>query len=86
MFFYAHKLGAWLLGIQHKAVQIEFSLEWLGHTFIEIWQPLVLGCFIFATMSSILTYMLIRIIWRYTAINKWLSRRKLKKELKKLDM
>ncbi|MEQ8290082.1 MAG: DUF2062 domain-containing protein [Gammaproteobacteria bacterium] len=76
MFFYAHKLGSWLLGIHHKGVQFQFSWDWFISTFVDIWQPLVLGCSILAIISASITYFLVRLIWRFTSINKWLGRRK----------
>ncbi len=86
LFFYAHKTGTWLLGEQHSQVEFHVSWDWFSTTFLEIWEPLLLGCLIFGSLASLTTYILIRIIWRYTAINRWLSRQKLKKELKKLDL
>lgn len=76
MFFYAHKLGSWLLGIQHEAVKFKFSWDWFISTFVDIWQPLLLGCFVLASLNASVTYSLVRLIWRYTAINKWLNRKK----------
>ncbi len=79
LFFYAHKLGAYLIGIKHAHVEFQFSWQWFTSTFIDIWQPLVLGCIILGSVSALLTYFLIRLIWRYTSINKWLNRRKSRK-------
>ncbi|MEM7027464.1 MAG: DUF2062 domain-containing protein [Pseudomonadota bacterium] len=79
MFFYTYKTGAWLLGIKELPIKFELSWEWFSITFLEIWQPLLLGCFIYASISSILVYSIVRLIWRVTAINKWLNRRREKK-------
>ena len=80
LFFYAHKIGAFMLGVKPRHVEFNFSWEWFSGTFLDIWQPLLLGCFIMATVSSLLTYFAIRLIWRFTSINKWLNRRKMRKQ------
>jgi uncharacterized protein (DUF2062 family) len=76
LFFFAYRLGVNILGLQEKDVHFSFSLDWISNTLVHIWQPLLLGCFIMATISSITTYFLIRLIWRISAINKWENRRK----------
>ncbi len=76
MFYAAHKLGAWLMGLEHTSVEFQFSWNWFITTFVDIWQPLLLGCLILATLSASLTYMLVRLVWRLTSVNKWLNRKK----------
>ncbi len=76
MFYYAHKLGAMIIGDKHSHVEFEFTLEWFGSTFLDIWQPLLVGCFTLATLSAIITYFGIRLIWRISSGNRWEARRK----------
>lgn len=76
LFFYAYKLGARLLSIEAQQVEFQFSLAWLSSTFFDIWQPLLLGCFILGSISSLITYFLVRLIWRISAVSKWENRRK----------
>tara|TARA_R110002072_G_scaffold155883_3_gene306318 strand:+ start:8855 stop:9484 length:630 start_codon:yes stop_codon:yes gene_type:complete len=78
LFFFAYQIGAMLLGLDEKDVKFSFSWEWITNTLVHIWEPLLLGCFIMGTISSILTYSIIRLIWRLTAISKWEKRRKSK--------
>ncbi|MCZ6887767.1 MAG: DUF2062 domain-containing protein, partial [Gammaproteobacteria bacterium] len=42
-FFFAYKLGAWLLGVELVITEIELSWSWLSDQFEQIWWPLVLG-------------------------------------------
>lgn len=78
LFFFAYQLGAMLLGLEEKHVDFSFSWEWINTTLLPIWEPLVLGCFILGAISSLLTYFIIRLVWRISAINKWENRRRTK--------
>jgi len=78
LFFFSYQTGAKLLGLSEMDVEFAFSWDWVSHTFVHIWEPLLLGCFILGTISALLTYLIIRLIWRFTAISKWEKRRKRK--------
>ena len=78
MFFFCYRLGVNIMGIKEENVEFAFSWDVFGNTLIQIWEPLLLGCFIMGTISSILAYILVRLIWRFTAIAKWEKRRKQK--------
>lgn len=53
-----------------------FFWAWFSEALVHIWEPLLLGCFILGVVSSLLTYLIIRLIWRLTVISKWEKRRK----------
>ena len=53
-------------------------IEWFNTIFLNIWEPLLIGCLILGLISSSITYFLIRLIWRISAIAKWGNRHKLK--------
>ena len=78
LFFFAYQTGATLLGLQEENVEFSFSWDWISTTLVHIWEPLLLGCFILGSISSILTYTIIRLIWRISAVNKWEKRRRKK--------
>jgi len=78
IFFFAYQLGTKILGLKEKYPEFTFSWDWISNAFIHIWEPLLLGCFILGTVSSILTYFIIRLLWRVTAIAKWEKIRKQK--------
>lgn len=75
LFFFAYRIGTTILGQQEMAVDFAFSWNWLSTTLVQVWEPLLLGCFILGSISSMLTYFIIRLIWRISAINKWEKRR-----------
>lgn len=80
IFFFAYQIGSKILGLQEKQIEFTFSWDWMSNTLIHIWEPLLLGCFILASISSLVTYCVIRLIWRISAINKWEKRRKSKQD------
>ena len=75
MYIFAYQIGAKILGLEATYAEISLSWDWISNTFIHIWEPLLLGCFILGTISSALTYAIIRLIWRMSAVAKWEKRR-----------
>ncbi len=71
VFFFAYRLGVRLLDIQPEKVDFSLSLEWVSHSLIDIWQPLLLGCFILASISALITYIVIQLLWRISIIDRW---------------
>jgi len=76
--FIAYKTGAWLLNEPARHINFELSMAWVTGELAEVWMPLLLGCLIYALLSAAAGYVLIRGLWRLTAILKW-QERKLKK-------
>lgn len=76
MFFLAYKTGSFLLNEPARNIQFELSFGWLSEIFSEIWQPLLLGCFSLGTLSAIVGYISIRLLWRLAIISKWEERKK----------
>ena len=83
IFFYSYKLGSILFGLEENQInniipENTTIIEWFNTIFLNIWEPLLIGCFILGLISSSITYFLIRLIWRIGAIVKWGNRHKLK--------
>ena len=76
--FLAYKTGAFLLNIPPEHVNFQLSLAWAGKTLHRIWQPLLLGCLIYSTVTSIIGYVSVRWIWRLATIRKWEERKRAK--------
>lgn len=80
MFYSAYKLGAFLMGIPLEPIDFSLSLDWLSHMIGNSWQPLLLGCLVMATLSSLVGYITIRLLWRLHIIQRWQNRKQSKKE------
>ncbi len=75
MFYFAYKVGTWLLGEQPGEVVFELSVEWLTTELGAIWEPFLLGCLLLGITCSILGNLLIRLLWRLHVITNWRKRR-----------
>jgi uncharacterized protein (DUF2062 family) len=64
MYFFAYQFGAWLIGIEAENVEMEMSFDWVAHTFVNIWQPMLLGCVILGSAASLLSYIILDLLWR----------------------
>ena len=83
IFFYSYKLGSILFGLEENQItniipENTAIIEWFNTIFLNIWEPLLIGCLILGLISSSITYFLIRLIWRIGAVVKWGNRHKLK--------
>jgi len=64
MYFFAYRLGAWLLGVERMPFRMELSIDWLTTTFVNIWQPMLLGCMILGSSAALLSYATLDLLWR----------------------
>ena len=75
MFFFAYKLGAWLLDVQVEQLQWELSWAWLGSRFVAVWWPLILGCLVCGWVCGLSGAVVSRLLWRLHVIRRWRQRR-----------
>lgn len=75
IFYSCYLLGCWVLGQPPALHGFELSSEWLAHELNIIWKPFLLGCFIAGTISSILGYVSVRLLWRWYMVRQWRHRR-----------
>jgi len=81
-FYFAYQVGASVLNRPLKIVEINTSQEWLFQTLGHVWEPLLLGCLIVGTLSALIGYLTISLLWRVQVGRLWHTRRK--SRLKKL--
>jgi len=82
IFYFAYKVGTWILGTPESEFSFELSWEWLGTGLASIWQPFLLGCAVSGLIFGTLGYISIRLLWRLHIIQTLKERRK-KRVLKK---
>ncbi len=75
--FASYKLGAWLLQLPVKEHPFDTSWEWVIHTLLPIWQPLLLGSLIYGIAAALIGMSVVRLIWRLIVIRSWRGRRRL---------
>lgn len=74
MFYFAYRVGAWLLGIPSETMHFSFSLEWVSATLKHSWQPLLVGTLVMGVLSSVIGYIGVRIAWRSFILRQWHER------------
>tara|TARA_R110002096_G_scaffold163266_4_gene330691 strand:- start:1533 stop:2060 length:528 start_codon:yes stop_codon:yes gene_type:complete len=64
MYYFAYRLGRRLLNTPLREFQFELSWEWVAHTFVTIWQPMLLGCVILGVITAALGFIALDLFWR----------------------
>ncbi|WP_251359948.1 DUF2062 domain-containing protein [Kangiella sp. TOML190] len=80
MFYFAYKVGTWILGAPVEDFVFELSMEWLQNELLAIWKPFLLGCLICAIAAGLLGYVTIQLAWRYHVVMAWRARKERWKE------
>ena len=73
IFYFAYRLGAWLLNSQLETNAIE--LAWLWSNFGSIGYPLLLGSLVCGWVTGITGWVLTRVMWRLAVVTRWHARR-----------
>jgi len=75
IFYFAYRLGSWILGQPPGQFDIELSIDWLMTGLAGIWQPLLLGSTVLGICSGLLGYIGMQLLWRRLVILKWRKRK-----------
>ena len=76
LFFFAYKLGAWLLHTELKVSTVQLDLAWLKEEFAQIWRPLLLGSLLCGWVTGVTAFVLVHIVWRIDVAYRWRKRRR----------
>ncbi len=76
LFYAAYKFGAWILGQTPEDFDFVLSWSWLFHQLELIWQPFLLGCFLFGIISAGVSFCVIRLLWARHIRKQWRQRRR----------
>jgi uncharacterized protein (DUF2062 family) len=76
MYYLAYKLGSLLLDADEKQFGFEMSFDWVSHTFVTIWQPMLLGCVLLGAAAAITGYVTLNVVWRISVANYKLRKRR----------
>jgi uncharacterized protein len=79
LFYFAYKLGAWLLNTPPMAIERPIDFEWLRLEFDRIWWPLLLGSLVCGWVSGITALALVRVGWRIRVVRQWRERSRARK-------
>jgi len=79
MYLLAHQVGEALLGVEPQPFEFELTLQWVREGFLNNWQPLMLGCVLLGAVTSLVSYVVLDILWR-AHIADYLQRKRQNKE------
>lgn len=69
IFYFCYLVGAEILGRSPGHFHFELSFDWLLTGLGAIWQPFLLGCLIVGLVTSLCSFILVRILWRLHIIS-----------------
>ncbi|MBE8189892.1 MAG: DUF2062 domain-containing protein [Candidatus Thioglobus sp.] len=69
IFYACYKLGAWILGVSIEQ-NFVMSFAYIWQVLGIIWQPFLLGCLVVSTVSAVVGYWTIQLIYRFKAYRK----------------
>lgn len=75
IFYFAYKVGVWVLGMpggERTAFTLSFS--WFQREFVEIWKPLMVGSLLLGSVSAVVGYIGMRLLWRCSVVYRWRRR------------
>jgi uncharacterized protein (DUF2062 family) len=75
MFYFAYRLGAWLLDMELEVEAIDLSWSWLSNNLGTIGYPLVYGSLVCGWVSGVTGMVVVRITWRLHVLRRWRARR-----------
>lgn len=65
----AYQVGRAVLGTPPRDVSFNVSWDWVGSTFVHIWQPMLLGSVLLGAVAAVVGYATLDIIWRISIAN-----------------
>ena len=75
IFYTCYRIGQTVLGTSFVPFEYEMSLAWLADGLSQVWQPLLLGCLLAGSVSALISYTLVRLLWRIQIISQRQKRR-----------
>jgi uncharacterized protein len=85
MFYFAYRLGAWLLGVDVEITGIRLNLSWLWENASRIGYPLLFGSLVCGWVAGVSGFVVVRVMWRFHVISRWRERsrvRRMRKQIK----
>ncbi len=75
----AYKLGQTILATPVRDVSFAMSWDWVTHTFVTIWQPMLLGCTILGVLAAVVGYVALDLLWR-SSIGNYKTRKRQRRQ------
>ncbi len=79
MYYFAYRLGIKILGMKPQPFSFELSLDWVTHSFLTIWQPMLLGSVLLGGVAAVLGHAGLDLLWR-VSIGNYKARKKSRRQ------
>lgn len=76
IYYFAYRLGLTILDGNERPFAFEPTFDWLTHTFVTIWQPLLLGCLLLGSAAALVGYVVLDLFWRSSIVDYKTRKRK----------
>jgi uncharacterized protein (DUF2062 family) len=63
MYFFCYLVGVEILDLELGGFYFELSFDWLLNGLVAIWQPFLLGCLVVGIITSLASFVLVRVLW-----------------------
>lgn len=77
VFYFAYKVGSWVLRTEPRDFHFEPSYEWLMAELGAVWAPFLSGCLIIGAVLAVAGYFSIHLLWRLHIVQ-YLKKRRLR--------
>ncbi|MBF0255654.1 MAG: DUF2062 domain-containing protein [Gammaproteobacteria bacterium] len=75
MFYACYRVGLWVMGEEASIGEFQMSMEWLESVLGQIWWPLLTGGLVVGLVVGALSFMLMRMFWRWHVLRQLARRR-----------
>ncbi len=73
-YYLAYKVGVLATGAPALHFQFQMSWDWVQNGLGPLWKPFLVGCGLTGTLSGLLGYALLDLLWRYNARKRYRER------------
>lgn len=80
MYYFTYRVGANVLDMPQQPFNFELSLDWVTHTFVTIWQPMLLGSLLIGGAAALVGYSVLDLLWRISLGNYKTRKRELRRD------
>lgn len=70
IFYFAYKVGTWILATPPQKTTFTFSWHWFHSQFLHIWKSLIIGSLVCGITSAAIGYMLVKLIYWSSKLKK----------------
>ncbi|MFK7830407.1 MAG: DUF2062 domain-containing protein [Congregibacter sp.] len=81
IFFLAYQVGALIIDVPVRDVELAFTIDWFRSEMALIWRPVLAGCLLCGLFFGSLGYFVINVLWRVRVARQWKKRKRSRPQL-----